>query len=175
MKNEETPNQFPLAMDAPEGKVNLIDQALIGRAVEMSRKSPRRRIIYPFHKTNEDVLHRMLNCLQPDSYIRPHRHLSPPKAESVIVLKGSICFIVFDSDGRVQEHTVLSAMSDRIGVDMEPGVFHTFFAVEDDTVLFEIKPGPYEKGSDKDFAPWAPAENSEGAEEYLRGLQRLAE
>ena len=76
MKNEKAANQFPLAMDAPEGKVTLIDQALIGRAVEMSRKSPRRRIICPLHKANEDQLHRMLNCIQPDSYIRPHRHLS---------------------------------------------------------------------------------------------------
>ncbi len=175
MKNDKCANRFPLAMNAPEGKVTLIDQALIGRAVEMSRKSPRRRIIYPFHKTNEDKIHRMLNCIQPDSYIRPHRHLSPPKAESVIVLKGSICFVVFDSEGQAQEHILLSASSDRIGVDTEPGVFHTFFAVEEDTVLFETKPGPYERSSDKDFAPWAPEENSEGAESYLRSLQRLTD
>ncbi len=175
MKNDEAAERFPLAMDAPETKVTLIDQTLIGRAVEMSRKSPRRRIIYPFHKTNEDKMHRMLNCIQPGSYIRPHRHLSPPKAESFIVLRGSICFVVFDDEGQAQEHTVLSALSDRIGVDAEPGVFHTFFAVEEDTVLFETKPGPYERGSDKDFAPWAPEENSEGAEEYLRTLQKLTE
>lgn len=115
----------------------------------------------------------MLNCLQPDSYVRPHRHLFPPKAESVIALKGSICYVVFDSEGQVQEHAVLSASSDRMGVDTEPGVFHTFFAVEEDTVLFETKPDPYERSSDKDSAPWAPEENSEGAEGCLRGLQGL--
>ncbi len=45
-------------------------------------------MIQPFHKQNSDTLHRMLNAVQPDSYVRPHRHLDPPKAEAWILLQG---------------------------------------------------------------------------------------
>ena len=168
---EQNPKAQPrLAMDPPATRVTLLDTALIDTAIQASRESPRRRMILPFHKSNSDNLHRMLNALQPGSYIQPHRHLDPPKAESVLVLKGSIQFVVFDDTGHVTQQVQLAASSDTIGVDVEPGVFHTFFAVEKDTVLFEIKPGPYEKTSDKDFAPWAPPEGSDEADSYLQQL-----
>ena len=115
----------------------------------------------------------MLNALQPNSYVQHHRHLDPPKAESIIVLKGAITFVEFAIDGKIENYYHLSSDSFNIGVDIEPGVFHTFFAVIEDTVLFEIKPGPYEPASDKDFASWAPAEGTEDAIEYFTNLYNL--
>jgi cupin fold WbuC family metalloprotein len=115
----------------------------------------------------------MLNALQPNSYVRPHRHLDPPKAESIIVLKGAITYVEFNDTGEIENFYQLSSESLSIGVDIGPGIFHTFFAVVEDTVLFEVKPGPYEQSSDKDFASWAPAEGSKGAIEYLRNLYQL--
>ena len=115
----------------------------------------------------------MLNALQPNSYVQPHRHLDPPKAESIIVLKGAITYVEFNNTGEIKNFYQLSSESLSIGVDIEPGIFHTFFAVVEDTVLFEVKPGPYEQSSDKDFASWAPTEGSESAIEYLRNLHQL--
>ncbi len=92
---------FPLALDAPMETVNIIDRSQIGRTVQATHESPRGRIILPFHKTDADACHRMLNALQPGSYIRPHRHLSPPKSETILVLEGSICFVIFDSSTQV--------------------------------------------------------------------------
>lgn len=115
----------------------------------------------------------MLNALQPGSYVRPHRHLLPPKAESSVLLRGSIGFITFHDDGRVDRQLVLSAGSSSFGVDCQPGPFHTLFALEPDTVVFEVKPGPYDPASDKDFAPWAPEEGSPEATAYLERLVRL--
>jgi cupin fold WbuC family metalloprotein len=115
----------------------------------------------------------MLNALQPFSYVQPHRHLDPPKAESIVVLKGAIIFVEFNSTGEIENFNQLSSESFNIGVDIEPGIFHTFFAVVEDTVLFEVKPGPYEQSSDKDFAPWAPKESSKNAIEYLKNLYKL--
>jgi cupin fold WbuC family metalloprotein len=112
----------------------------------------------------------MLNAIQPLSYIQPHRHASPPKAESFIVLRGAICFITFSESGEVDGHSVLRAQSTMFGIDIKPGRYHTFFAIEDDTVLFEVKPGPYDAKTDKDFASWAPMEGSEGVAKYLEGL-----
>ncbi len=163
-------NSFPAAMKPPEGKMTIISAELIKSAVDMSRKSPRGRIIYPFHKSSNDNLHRMLNVIQPYSYIQPHRHSNPPKAETIIVLKGSLAYITFSEDGKIEEAIKLSNQSNKIGIDTEPSIYHTFFALEQDTVLFEIKPGPYQESSDKDFAKWAPRENSDNCRKYLESL-----
>lgn len=161
---------FPLAMPAPTGPVTVLSHALMQEAIAQSRQSPRRRIICPFHQSAGDNLHRMLNAIQPHSYIQPHRHLNPPKAESIVVLQGSVCYLTFSDAGAVDQRYVLGANRPSFGVDTQPGIFHTFLALEEDTVLFEVKPGPYEKSSDKDFAPWAPWEGSDETKAYLDQL-----
>jgi len=164
---------YPRALKPPSDDVIIINNDLIQKAIDSSKISPRKRIILPFHKLPSDNLHRMLNALQPNSYVQPHRHLDPPKAESIIVLKGAIIFVEFNNTGEIENFCRLSSESFNIGVDIEPGIFHTFFAVVADTVLFEVKPGPYEQISDKDFASWAPTEGSESAFEYFRNLYEL--
>ena len=158
---------FPKALTPPSGNNTLITTDLINRCVAASRQSPRKRIIFPFHKSPDAQLHRMLNAMQPGTYIQPHRHLFPPKAESVIVLQGAIYVFIFTDDGKIDDVHTIKAGSLNLGIDSEPGVFHTFAAIEEDTVLFEVKPGPYNQADDKDFALWAPAEGTDGAKEYL--------
>ena len=160
------------ALDPPEGSTVVLTTDLVTQAIAASRSSPRRRVTLPLHPRNDDNLHRMFNAVQPGTYIRPHRHLSPPKAESIVLLRGSIHFVVFEDDGRVWSHVVLAAGSGSFGIDIKPGICHTFLALQPDTVLFEVKPGPYDENTDKDFASWAPAEGSEQAAEFLAALQR---
>ena len=166
-------DRFPRALESPDGLVTVIDDTQLDRVVEASRMSPRRRIILPFHKTDDDHCHRMLNALQPGSYIRPHRHLTPPKAETILVLKGSICFVIFDSAGRIENHFSLAAGGPRIGIDIEPLFYHTLFALENDTVVFEVKKGPFSPVIAGDFAEWAPPEGLSAAETYLEKLHQL--
>jgi cupin fold WbuC family metalloprotein len=161
---------YPRALPSPPGRSVLIDDALIAATVAASRNSPRGRIIQPLHAGPDDPLHRMLNVVQPGSYIRPHRHAAPPKGEAVIVLRGSLCHINFADGGDVAAVFTLAAGSGTVGIDVRPGVFHTFLALEPDTVVFEVKPGPYEAANDKDFAPWAPEEGSAGVARYLADL-----
>ena len=42
--------------------------------------------------------------------------------------------------------------------------WHSVAALSADTVLFELKPGPYSPIDDKDFAEWAPAEGEPGCD-----------
>lgn len=168
MTNNKTP--FPKALTPPTEDNTLITTDLIDRAVAASKQSPRKRIIQPLHKSSDARLHRMLNAMQPGSYIQPHRHLFPPKAESVIVLRGAIYAFIFNNNGEIDVIHTIKAGSINLGIDSEPGVFHTFVAIEDDTVLFEVKPGPYSQADDKDFASWAPAEGTDGAQKYLDNL-----
>ena len=163
-------SESPLAMRAPDGQVVTITRDLVRQAVEASRKSDRKRIILPFHKSDASPLHRMLNAVQPGSYIRPHWHRDPPKDESLVLLQGEICVFVFEDDGRVRQAVRLRARSNEFGIDLSAGVCHTFVAIEPDTVVFEVKPGPYDRATDKDFASWAPAEGTVEAKEYLARL-----
>jgi cupin fold WbuC family metalloprotein len=167
-------DSYPRALKAPSGKVVIMDMDLFRKAISASRESPRKRVILPFHKSAADPLHRMFNAMQPWSYVRPHRHFDPPKAESVIVLQGRIGYILFDRRGGIEAYYETTADSPQFGIDTEPGVYHTFFALAEDTLLFEVKPGPYDPASDKDFAEWAPEEGSGDAVDYLGKLYELA-
>jgi cupin fold WbuC family metalloprotein len=149
---------FKLALDPPSTNTSYFEKSKIEEAIELSRRSPRKRIIYPIHKSDDDRLHRMFNIIQPGSYIRPHRHKKAGKSEAVVVLQGGIRFITFEESGEIKSSKNLYAGSDYFGVDSEPEVIHTFFALEEDTVIFEVKNGPYIKELDKDFATWAPEE-----------------
>jgi cupin fold WbuC family metalloprotein len=158
------------ALAAPTTELALLSQRGLEQAVEYSRRSSRRRVIQPFHRSAADPLHRMLNAVQPDSYVRPHRHLDPPKAEAWIVLRGAVAFFTFDDDGKVRDCMRLAAGGELFGVDLVPGVYHGFIALEADTVIYEVKTGPYRESDDKAFAPWAPAEGDAGAEAYMQEL-----
>lgn len=162
----------PRALPPPTGAVCFLSRSLLEGAIAVSQSSPRRRVIQPFHRDENADLHRMLNAVQPNSYIPPHRHLDPPKAESWIVLRGALAFFTFDDQGGIQDCLEIRADGAVFGVDLEPGVYHTFLALEPDTVVFEVKSGPYLASNDKAFPPWAPREGSEGAAEYLLSLER---
>src|SRR5262245_7663109 len=146
------------ALDPPPGPLALLSRATLETAVTYSRTSPRRRVIQPFHKRDSELLHRMLNVVQPGSYVRPHRHLDPPKDEAFIVLRGALAFFTFEDDGRIRDAARLAPDGDAFGVDLGPGVFHSMVALSADTVIYEVKTGPYVRATDKDFAPWAPEE-----------------
>ena len=164
------PNASRKALSPPVDDLALISRRYVETAIAYSRESPRRRVIQPFHRTAADALHRMLNAMQPDSYVRPHRHRDPPKAEAWIVLHGALAFFTFDEQGAVRECVRLSADGDAFGVDLVPGVYHGLLALEADTVLYEVKTGPYREADDKAFAPWAPEEGSPDAPAYMQQL-----
>ena len=118
-----------------------------------------------------------MNVLLRDTYIRPHRHLDPPKSESFLVLEGVADVILFDENGAITARHQLGdqfgaeSPEGRIwGVDISPGVWHTILARTKRVVCFEVKPGPWVAANDKEFATWAPAENDPGAAAYRDAL-----
>jgi len=159
------------ALESPGGLCTPISRSLMASTVEPSRKSPRGRIILPLHKSADALLQRMLNAVQPGSYIRPHRH-TVDRAESIVVLAGAVLFLRFNNDGSVAETYELRSGTEVFGIDFEGGIWHSFLALEPDTVIFEVKPGPYHAAADKEFADWAPEEGTPEAEEYLAALCR---
>lgn len=159
------------ALDAPPGELVILSRSLVDGASEDSRANSRQRIILPLHKSAHEPLHRMLNVIQPGSYVRPHRHVEPPNVEAWVLLRGAVAFFTFEEDGRVRDCLPLEAGGEYFGVDLAPGIFHGLLALAPDTVLYEVKTGPYVPASEKSLAPWAPAEGSPQAPGYLAWLR----
>jgi len=155
--------------------VQVIDEQLFDEVAARAKGSTRLRMNHNFHGDATANPHRFLNVLLYGTYIRPHRHLSPPKSEAFIVLEGSAEVIVFDEAGSITSRYKLGQQSDRgkvWGIDLSPGVWHTVVATSERVVCYEVKPGPWDPASDKEFAPWAPREDdSAAAEAFLSSLQ----
>lgn len=166
------------ALPAPSGAIVVLTQELVEETLAAARESDRKRMILPFHKHHDERLHRMFNGLQPGTYVRPHRHLATQKHEVFLLLRGALDFLVFDDRGALSLARRLVAGGESFGIDLAPSVFHSFLVRAPDTLIYEVKEGPYAAHDDKDFAPWAPPENSPEVASYVATLeselQRLA-
>lgn len=124
-----------------------------------------------FHDRLDDPLNRLINAMEPGTYLRPHRHLNPGKDESFLVLRGRIALFLFDEEGCITEHLVLDPKAGVYGADIEAGVWHGLVVLEPDSVLYEAKNGPFAPLSPDNFAPWSPEpEDMEGVARYIRSL-----
>ncbi len=150
------------------GDLQFLTSALFEDLLERARHSPRLRTNHNFHRSMEENPHRFLNVMLRGTYIAPHRHLDPPKSESFLILSGAVAFFTFDDHGQVTTVDVLGR--DPVGIDIQPGVWHTMAVLSDHAICFEVKPGPYAAADDKDFAGWAPREGQPGVAEYLNSL-----
>lgn len=125
---------------------------------EQARNSPRRRAHKNFHSTLDEPVHRLLIALQPDSYVRPHRHAGADRWEFVLIISGAAVLLVFNEAGEVRERVELEVGGAVLAYELAPGEWHTLAALKSDTVVFEFTPGPSSGVADKDFATWAPVE-----------------
>lgn len=154
-------------------EVQLISSPMFDNVAARAERSPRLRMNYNFHSGPEDNPHRFLNVLLQGTYIRPHRHLAPPKSESFLVLEGIAEVILFDDEGTITARHQLGgqAAEQRVwGIDIPPGLWHTIMARTPRVVCYEVKPGPWIPGTDKEFAEWAPAEDDPAASAYCSKL-----
>ena len=128
------------------------------------------------HRSDTEGVQRLLNFMQRGSYARPHCHPAPENIESIVIIQGSIGCLIFDADGAVQSaHRLDAGTPASCLVDIERGIWHTLVPLADETVILEIKRGPYHAATDKTFAAWAPEEGSTAASEYLRQLEAIFE
>jgi cupin fold WbuC family metalloprotein len=152
----------------------LITQALLDQTLTRAKASARLRMNHNFHASDAANLHRFLNALVYGTYVTPHRHVTPPKPEAFLVLAGQVALFVFDDAGEIL-HCYRLGEEGLLGVDLEPGRWHSIAALSPSAVLYEVKPGPYVPLSDKDFAPFAPREGDAAAAPYLAALLEHAE
>ena len=89
--------------------IQLITTELFAEVEAKAAASPRLRMNHNFHSGPEDNPHRMLNVLLRGTYVRPHRHVTPPKSEAFLPLTGQVGIVCFDDDGAVTGTYLLDA------------------------------------------------------------------
>jgi cupin fold WbuC family metalloprotein len=153
--------------------MEVITTELLDRISDEARINPRLRKNFNIHTSDESRCHRLLNAVEPDSYIRPHRHLDPEKDEAFILMRGRLGVITFDDDGGVAEKLLLSHDAGILAVDIPHGVYHTAISLESGTLFYETKAGPYRQQSEEEKVTWAPEDNDPQAPVYLMSLRSL--
>ena len=143
-----------------------ITTELIDKVIEQARTSPRLRMNYNFHPELSDPVQRLINALEPWTYIRPHKHTT--KEESFVLLRGTVLAVVFNEDGSIREHAILSATSGILGIEFEENCYHMLTSLETGSAVYEIKEGPFVPHTEGSSASFAPKEGTPEAVIFLK-------
>jgi cupin fold WbuC family metalloprotein len=147
-------------------RLKRLDAALLDDLSRQALTSPRLRDNYNFHPRPDDHVQRLCIALEPDSYVRPHRHPEADKWEFLVALRGRVLLLLFDDDGCVTERLTLQPTGDVTGLEIAPNTWHTLLAEDSGTVVLEVKQGPYIPVSFSNFADWSPRESSSDVARY---------
>ena len=150
--------------------LKIVSPELLDELSQKAMNSTRKRLNHNFHDDLADPINRMLNAFEPGTYIQPHKHDNPDKREVFIVLRGSLVVVFFDNSGIPTDFVLLDRDKGNLAVEIPVGAWHSLFALESGSVVYEVKDGPYLPMNDKNFAIWAPKEGDNGCAEYLKRL-----
>ena len=139
--------------------------------------SQRGRKNFNLHHEYAEPCQRLFNAIGVDSYIHPHRHMQDPKRETLIAVRGMFALVIFDEVGRIKRffkfgtEKFLAKGVFTVGVELSPDVWHTVIALIGDSILLEVKSGPFVPATAKELAPWAPKEGTNDSVNYLNQLK----
>lgn len=119
----------------------LLDKKIIDEVSERAKASERLRMNYNLHEAAESKAQRLFNALEPGTLLPIHRHQHT--AETYILIRGSIDVMFYNDQGVEVERFALNHMEGNYGVHIPKGQWHTLEVLESDTVIFEVKDGPY--------------------------------
>lgn len=140
-----------------------IDVTLMDSVAVEARLSPRLRKNHNFHHSEDEPVNRLINVMHRGTYLPVHRHSRPDRSESCIVLRGRVGVTFYDDEGNLTDSRLVGPSCDCVGYDIDAGVWHGLVVLEDDTVLFEVKQGPYAPISADNIASWSPAADDTSA------------
>jgi len=148
-----------------------LDNNLYQKLLNEATESPRKRSHFNLHKSFDEPVQRLCIALKKGTYVKPHYHPNSNKWELMLALKGESTLIIFDKDGVVLERLTLSPNNSMSGIELKPDTWHTVFPQSSESVILEVKEGPYTPSVKSDFANWAPDEGDANVNEFLQWLE----
>ncbi len=134
-----------------------ITDSLLDALTEQAKTSPRLRANHNLHEELSDPIQRLAIAMEPDTYVRPHRHVHT--WEMLTPLRGRFVVLFFDDAGVVTRRTVLGEGCSVI--EFPANTWHAVLSLDSGGVIFEVKRGPYVAQTAAEFAGWGP--EAEGA------------
>lgn len=156
--------------------VRVIDDGVLDALTARAKASPRLRQHLNLHHSYDDPCQRLLNAIEPGSYLRPKRDMTVPRGKLLVALRGGFALVRFDADGNVTEAVRFAAGGGdhaAVAVDVTPACWCTTVSLESGSVLLEARPGPFDPEHLGDFAPWAPESGTDSVTAYLVWLEEV--
>jgi len=149
------------ASEMKSGALRLVYTTQLKSLCEQAARSPRQRSHLLLHAGPNDQVQRLLIAAQPGTYVRPHRH--PQQWEMLVLQSGRADILIFDETGRLLRRANLDRATPIAEIPMAE--WHGCVVREPDTVIMEIKPGPYQAN---EFAQWAREEGHPEAASFVQ-------
>ena len=127
----------------------LLKQDIIDKLTDEAQSSPRLRMNYNLHESFEDSVQRMFNALEPGTIVPIARH--PNSSETLIMLRGKLRVLIYDYNKNIIEDVVIAPNSENIGYHIPKGTWHQVDSLEEGTVCFETREGPYAPVAEEDI------------------------
>lgn len=121
--------------------MNLINKERLDQVSKEAKESERLRMNFNYHEAMDAPAQRLLNALEPGTILPIHRHQHT--AETYLLLRGKITVMYYDDKKCETERITLDPTVGNYGVHIPSGQWHTLEVLEPDTVIFEVKDGPY--------------------------------
>ena len=144
----------------------------------LANRSQRLRLHVNLHYSYLDPCQKLFNVIKLNSYICPHRHKADSKDELLLAVKGLFGLIIFNHQGIIESiqlfgsEKYIDKPSIAMGLEVPSDAWHTVIALVDNSILFEVKNGPFRPEHSKEFAPWAPKEGAKNAYAYFVKLKK---
>ena len=119
----------------------IIDNKILDELTAQAKASPRLRMNYDLRNSAENQSQRMLNAIEPGTVMPIHRHRG--SSETVVVLRGKVKWLYYDENGKVTDTFIVAPNSELCGLSVPKGQWHSLECLENGTVIFEAKDGPY--------------------------------
>lgn len=128
--------------------MQLIDSELLSEVSRQAKENERLRMNYNFHDALNSPAQRLLNALQIGTDLSIHRHKHT--AETYILLQGELKVLYYNDNKEITETAILNPVKGNHGIHIPMGRWHTIEVLAPDSVIFEVKDGPYSPLSEED-------------------------
>ncbi len=113
--------------------MKVFSAAELDALTQQARATPRLRQHRNIHDDYQAACQRLFNAIEPDSYIRPHRHSVDPRDELLMAVRGLMALITFDDAGHVTSVVRFGSEAHgpgvAAGVEVAPATWHTVVAL----------------------------------------------
>lgn len=141
-----------------------------------AKNSEKHRTLKILHQSGAE-LNKTINFMLSDTYMHPHNHpkeIGKENIERFRIIYGKIGVIFFEPRGTVEKCVILEK-GKKDYLEVLPGVWHVPVVFSDYAICYEEMRGIYNPATkQKEFATWAPQENSVENAPYLSLLKKEA-